>query len=748
MTMQRPFAFGPEEGYTSAGNDPKYANMVPVLDLNGLLDSSLFNIATGEMSGGILNTQGVYYVDPTNGDDGTGDGSISLPFKTINAALAADTTNAGVNTSVYIGMILPPYVGAPLSVPGGTVTDDRHENIYLTAVLAGDIKVSTMTFNNAPASGAASLTLRHATVGAASCTNAAVDFTVDCRDSGRVDTASSSNGANAGFFYVYGTDTPGLTNMNFVPFSSAVTTLYTPTTPADWSSTPADVGAGLDTLAGDLTGKLNTSVGAVVANQLAIFSDATGENIDSSGILSTDLYTTIAEGGGGISLVTDSAAPLITFKTIEDNGDAALVISEAAGLITFSLLPGNIDHGGLVGIGDDDHTMYVHNSVNRTISAQHTFNPGSAGAPFILGINSADQLVTGLNAEKLSGSIATDNVWNAGLIDGITVDNTGIVDTQYLGWDQAQNKFLPVTPLDPTVAQFNALSILGRTVDDANIGDTRVLAYDQAQNKLLYTDVLNPAVAQFNASRIQTIDVDITGLANGDALVFNNVSGNFEASGVADPTVEQFNASQIKSKTVDDTLIADTFVLSYSSGSDTIIYRDIPLETVAAFNAAKIQDKDVNVADIADKRALLYNLGGDEFVFEDIAQDLPGVVAIERRYLIEDLDLKSLSDTSLLTIPVGQRMVIDQVQVLIKTASGVSVVPTVSVGITGNLAKYVAAVSMAGAATDVGHREDLTLATLDVVAAGDEVTFSVTVQGAASGAYTATVMFRGTILTT
>ena len=36
----------------------------------------------------------------------------------------------------------------------------------------------------------------------------------------------------------------------------------------------------------------------------------------------------------------------------------------------------------------------------QTITAQHTFNPGSASAPFILGANALNQLVTGLNADK------------------------------------------------------------------------------------------------------------------------------------------------------------------------------------------------------------------------------------------------------------------------------------------------------------------------------------------------------------
>lgn len=63
-----------------------------------------------------------------------------------------------------------------------------------------------------------------------------------------------------------------------------------------------------------------------------------------------------------------------------------------------------LDHGAaLTGLADDDHTQYVHNTTARTISAVHTFNPGSAGAPFVLGANATGQKVVGLNADLLDG---------------------------------------------------------------------------------------------------------------------------------------------------------------------------------------------------------------------------------------------------------------------------------------------------------------------------------------------------------
>ncbi len=45
----------------------------------------------------------------------------------------------------------------------------------------------------------------------------------------------------------------------------------------------------------------------------------------------------------------------------------------------------------------------VRTDVAKTITVQHTFDPTTAGAPFVLGTNAQGQLVTGLNADKVDG---------------------------------------------------------------------------------------------------------------------------------------------------------------------------------------------------------------------------------------------------------------------------------------------------------------------------------------------------------
>ena len=744
MSSVTPNAFDPKVGFTTVGGDPKYKDRVPVLDEFGFLDSSLFNIANGLASGGVLNTQGFYYVDAVNGNDGTGDGSISLPFQTINAALAADTANAGANTTVVLSLV--GFSGTTYA--GANITDNRHQDIVLMNTVGPVPVVDAVTFNNLPVSGTASLTPIGVEVTTTTNTSGTVDYTVDCRNGGWVPTATSSNGSNAGFFYSYGAQTPALTNMPFAVFNTGALTGYSPATPGDWSVVPSLVSGALDTVASDLGGKLNVAVGAVLAGELAVFDDASGDNISSAGILASALYTSFAEAGGGTSLIDTDSAPTITLKTIADNGHPALVLDDTGGLITIQFIPANLDHGELGGIGDDDHTMYVHTSVARTITIAHTFNPSVAGAPFVMGANAIDQLVAGLNADKLQGSQPGDSgVWNAGFADGVEIDNAGIADGQYMAYNSGLSKFLPASPLNPALAQFNADRIRNKNVDDSNIGDTRVLAYSLSNDQLEYVDTLNPALAQFNANKLQGVTIDLTGLANGDGLVYELSSNKFIASSSVNPDIAQFNANRIQGKTVNAAAIADTRVLAYDSGGDEIVYRDVPLATSESFNAAQMISRVIDSAGLADGRVPAYDIGSNEFKFVDIVQETAGVVNVQKKYIIDDIDLKSLSDNALLTVPISQRMVIDSVQVLIKSASGVSVPPTVSAGITGDLTKYVASVALTGGAINEGHRENLTLATLEEVSAGEEVTFSITGAATATGAYTATVMFTGTILT-
>lgn len=105
---------------------------------------------------------------------------------------------------------------------------------------------------------------------------------------------------------------------------------------------------------------------------------------------------------------------------------------------------GTTDHGTLTGLGDDDHSQYVHLSTARTITGQHSFSPATPQAPFLLSANAQGQLVTGLRADQLSKQV----IAGTGLTDGgtLTADVTlnhgtgdfGDLHTNYAEHDQAE----------------------------------------------------------------------------------------------------------------------------------------------------------------------------------------------------------------------------------------------------------------------------------------------------------------------
>ena len=70
------------------------------------------------------------------------------------------------------------------------------------------------------------------------------------------------------------------------------------------------------------------------------------------------------------------------------------------------------DHSNLSGLSSDDHLQYVHISIPRTITTQHTFNP--VGAPFIIGASATNYVVSGLNADQIDGYEASQIILSNG----------------------------------------------------------------------------------------------------------------------------------------------------------------------------------------------------------------------------------------------------------------------------------------------------------------------------------------------
>lgn len=109
--------------------------------------------------------------------------------------------------------------------------------------------------------------------------------------------------------------------------------------------------------------------------------------LDASSIFPTSVYPSALLTDGTRTLTGNLAVSAgITIDGVDISGHA---------------LSGSLHH--LNGMAYDDHTMYVHNTVARTISAVHSFSPSVTSAPFTLGANAVGQLVTGLNADKADG---------------------------------------------------------------------------------------------------------------------------------------------------------------------------------------------------------------------------------------------------------------------------------------------------------------------------------------------------------
>ncbi len=78
-----------------------------------------------------------------------------------------------------------------------------------------------------------------------------------------------------------------------------------------------------------------------------------------------------------------------------------------------------VDHADLGELTtSDDHTQYVHISNDRTISATHTFNPDSVGAPFNIGANANKQMVSGLNSNYTNGLLVSSQAASPADISG------------------------------------------------------------------------------------------------------------------------------------------------------------------------------------------------------------------------------------------------------------------------------------------------------------------------------------------
>ncbi len=117
-----------------------------------------------------------------------------------------------------------------------------------------------------------------------------------------------------------------------------------------------------------------------------------------------DMTDVTAKTGTGTTVVMSTsptiATPTLTVPVIASFASAQHAHTNAAS-------GGTIVHASLTSRDADDHVNYVHLANARVITAQHSFSPGVVRAPFVLGANAHDQLVSYLNSDLVDDEHAS-----------------------------------------------------------------------------------------------------------------------------------------------------------------------------------------------------------------------------------------------------------------------------------------------------------------------------------------------------
>jgi len=195
----------------------------------------------------------------------------------------------------------------------------------------------------------------------------------------------------------------GSGNDEYFHLSNAEYTSITGTKTQNYVFASPDGAAGTGSFRALVSDDIPTLLSSKISDFVEAAQDATGALISAGSqqnitVTYDDANNKIdfAVNTGVAASASDAAnAGVVSFNdsqfTVDSNGYVSFISS------------GTIDHGSLLGLGDDDHTQYVHVSIARTISAIHEFAPSTASAPFTLGANAQGQLVTGLNADMVDG---------------------------------------------------------------------------------------------------------------------------------------------------------------------------------------------------------------------------------------------------------------------------------------------------------------------------------------------------------
>ena len=221
------------------------------------------------------------------------------------------------------------------------------------------------------------------------------------------------------------------------------------------------------------------------------------------------------------------AAMASTDKILDVNAGASNIMRlTAAGVLTLNGLTVFTTANDGSGSGLDADTVDGFDSASivlianaRTITAVHTFNPGSATAPFILGANGQGQTIVGLKADQLNKSVIAGATMSGGGV--LTANRTLTVDQGYaFTWSNSHNWSSGSITL--ASGDFNATTgvykIAGTTVIDATkhflsiAGTTANASFSFALDP--NTGLINPGadILGLVAGGVEVLDISTTRL--------------------------------------------------------------------------------------------------------------------------------------------------------------------------------------------------------------------------------------------
>jgi hypothetical protein len=155
-------------------------------------------------------------------------------------------------------------------------------------------------------------------------------------------------------------------------------------------------------------------------------------------------------------------------------------------------------------------------NTSETITAQHTFNPSTTGAPFLVGTNASGQLVTGLNADQVDGQHLAD-------LDTRFVNASGdsMSGALVVGDDPGGSEVLRAQSLRAGSGRIGSWRILGVIQPTSNVTSVQFSELDLSPTVVLrlVMVVRNPTATR------TTIMLRVNGEANSLDWAFQSLSG-------------------------------------------------------------------------------------------------------------------------------------------------------------------------------------------------------------------------------